>query len=117
MNKNLMLYTMRLVVDILTGILFYIQLDNNATVADLKREIEAQQELSQDRLIMFLDNNLSHLIIYQDGDRTSLVDCGIQDGSRIYLFFDPLHDESPHHLSPGMILSCSSHSILFEIPR
>jgi len=45
MNKNLMLYTMRLVVEILTGILFYIQLDNNATGADLKREIEAQQEL------------------------------------------------------------------------
>lgn len=66
MNKNLMLYTMRLVVEILTGILFYIQLDNNATVADLKREIEAQQELPQDRLIMFLDNNQSHLIIYQD---------------------------------------------------
>lgn len=66
MNKNLMLYTMRLVVEILTGILFYIQLDNNATAADLKREIEAQQELPQDRLIMFLDNNQSHLIIYQD---------------------------------------------------
>lgn len=66
MNKNLMLYTMRLVVEILTGILFYIQLENNATVADLKREIEAQQELPQDRLIMFLDNNQSHLIIYQD---------------------------------------------------
>jgi hypothetical protein len=66
MNKNLMLYTMRLVLEILTGILFYIQLDNNATVADLKREIEAQQELPQDRLIMFLDNNQSHLIIYQD---------------------------------------------------
>lgn len=66
MNKNLMLNTMRLVVEILTGILFYIQLDNNATVADLKREIEAQQELPQDRLIMFLDNNQSHLIIYQD---------------------------------------------------
>ncbi|KAJ6866205.1 hypothetical protein NC652_037685 [Populus alba x Populus x berolinensis] len=66
MNKNLMLYTMRLVVDILTVILFYIQLDNNATGADLKREIEAQQELSQDRLIMFLDSNQSHLIIYQD---------------------------------------------------
>lgn len=66
MNKNLMLYTMRLVVEILTGILFYIQLDNNATVADLKREIEAQQELPQDRLIRFLDNHQSHLIIYQD---------------------------------------------------
>lgn len=66
MNKNLMLNTMRLVVEILTGILFYIQLDNNATAADLKREIEAQQELPQDRLIMFLDNNQSHLIIYQD---------------------------------------------------
>lgn len=66
MNKNLMLNTMRLVVEILTGILFYIQLENNATVADLKREIEAQQELPQDRLIMFLDNNQSHLIIYQD---------------------------------------------------
>lgn len=116
MNKNLMLYTMRLMVEILTGILFYIQLDNNATVADLKREIEAQQELPQDRLIMFLDNNQSHLIIYQDGDGTSLI-VGFKMDLRST--FSSIHFTMSLLIScsPGMILSCSSHSILFEIPR
>jgi hypothetical protein len=48
-------------------------------------------------LILFLDNKQNHLI-NEEGDGASLVDCGVQDGSHIYLFFDPLDtDESSSH--------------------
>ena len=81
--------------EILTGTLFYIQVGNDATVADLKKEIEAQQKLPQDRLILFLSNKRSDHLINEEGDGAALVDCGVQDGSHIYLFFDPLDtDES-----------------------
>ncbi|KAJ6677732.1 hypothetical protein OIU85_008319 [Salix viminalis] len=90
---------MRVAVEILTGTLFYIQVGNDATVADLKKEIEAQQKLPRDRLILFLSNKRRHLI-NEEGDGATLVDCGVQDGSHIYLFFDPVdhHDESTDHL-------------------
>lgn len=84
----------------LTGTLFYIQVGNDATLADLKREIEAQQKLPCDRLILFLDTDLSPLMTDDgdgDGDGVSLMDCGVQDGSHIYLFFNPLDDGSTHH--------------------
>ncbi|KAJ9177480.1 hypothetical protein P3X46_012696 [Hevea brasiliensis] len=97
---------MRVVVEILTGSLFYIQLGNDATVADLKREICDQQKLPQDHLILFLDNYQSRLID-EDGDGISLIDCGIHDGSHIYLFFNPLKDGSTHlfvFASPDLFL-------------
>ena len=87
---------MKVVVENLTGTLFYIQVGNDATLADLKREIEAQQKLPCDRLILILDNNCSRLM-NTDGDGISLVDCGVQDGSHIYLFFTPLDDGSNQH--------------------
>ncbi|KAL4620173.1 hypothetical protein ACB092_06G134700 [Castanea dentata] len=87
---------MRVVVENLTGTLFYIQVGNDATLADLKREIEAQQKLPCDRLILILNNNCSRLMNV-DGDGISLVDCGVQDGSHIYLFFIPLDDGSNQH--------------------
>ncbi|KAM3745065.1 hypothetical protein ACB098_06G098000 [Castanea mollissima] len=87
---------MRVVVENLTGTLFYIQVGNDATLADLKREIEAQQKLPCDRLLLILNNNCSRLMNV-DGDGISLVDCGVQDGSHIYLFFIPLDDGSSQH--------------------
>ncbi|KAJ0054416.1 hypothetical protein Pint_02063 [Pistacia integerrima] len=88
---------MKVVVEILTGTLFYIQVANDATVADLKKEIESQQKLPCDRLILLLDNDKSHLMS-QDQDEVSLVDCGVKDGSHIYLFFNPIDDGSSQHL-------------------
>lgn len=85
--------------EILTGTLFYIQVGNDATVADLKREIGDQQKLPHDRLILFLDNTQNRLID-EDGDAAALVDCGVHDESHIYLFFNPLEDHgssSTHH--------------------
>ncbi|KAJ9177477.1 hypothetical protein P3X46_012693 [Hevea brasiliensis] len=97
---------MRVVVEILTGSLFYIQLGNDATVADPEREICDQQKLPQDRLILFVDNYQSRLID-EDRDGTSRIDCGIHDGSHICLFFNPLEDGSSHHFvftSPDLFL-------------
>jgi hypothetical protein len=88
---------MRVVVENLTGTLFYIQVGNDATLADLKKEIEAQQKLPCERLILILDTNLRRLM-NDDGDGVSLVDCGVQDGSHIYLFFNPLDDGSAQHV-------------------
>ncbi|CAK9133536.1 unnamed protein product [Ilex paraguariensis] len=85
---------MRLVVEILTGKLFYIQLGDDATVEDLKREIGAQEKLPRDRLILILNGELSHLM---NDNELSLLDYGVQDGSHVYLFFDPLDDCSFHH--------------------
>ncbi|KAG5242077.1 ubiquitin family protein [Salix suchowensis] len=91
---------MRVAVEILTGTLFYIQVGNDATVADLKKEIEAQQKLPRDRLILLLISNKRRHLINEEGDGATLVDCGVQDGSHIYLFFGPVdhHDESTDHL-------------------
>lgn len=87
---------MKVVVEILTGNLFYIQVGNDATVGDLKKEIEAQENLPRQRMILVVDKNQSHPRI-NDEDAASLVDCGVQDGSHIYLFFSHLEDESPYH--------------------
>ncbi|KAF9663277.1 hypothetical protein SADUNF_Sadunf17G0021500 [Salix dunnii] len=95
-----LVFTMKVVVEILTGTLFYIEVGNDATVADLKKEIGAQQKLPQDRLILFLDNKQTRLIS-EEGDGATLVDCGVRDGSHIYLFFDPVDlDESSDHSWP-----------------
>lgn len=87
---------MKVVVENLTGTLFYIQVGNDATLADLKREIEAQQKLPFDRLILIRGTDLRPLMT-DDGDGVSLMDCGVQDGSHIYLFFNPLDDGSTHN--------------------
>ncbi|CAL5342453.1 unnamed protein product [Camellia sinensis] len=78
-------------IEIMTGTLFYIQVSDNATVADLKRGIVAQERLPHDRLILILGNNLSHLM---NENELSLVDYGVRDGSHVCLFIDPLNDGS-----------------------
>ncbi|KAK7312725.1 hypothetical protein VNO77_36814 [Canavalia gladiata] len=87
---------MKVVVENLTGTLFYVQVDNDATVEDLKREIEVQQKFPCDRLILVLDADQSPFTSKEE-EKTSLVDCGVQDGSHIYLFISPLEDESNDH--------------------
>ena len=85
---------MKVVVEILTGTLFYIEVEDNVTVADLKREIGAQQELPCDRMILLLhlDDNQNHPLSSDGEDGVSLVDCGVKDGSKLYLFFNPVDD-------------------------
>ncbi|BFG21472.1 hypothetical protein CerSpe_077460 [Prunus speciosa] len=92
---------MKVVVENLTGTLFYVQVGNKATVADLKREIEAQQKLPYDRLIFILDtddhDHHRSQLIKDDVDGVLLVDYGVQDGSHVYMFVNPLDDGSTDH--------------------
>ncbi|KAL2489465.1 Ubiquitin-like superfamily protein [Forsythia ovata] len=81
---------MKVVAEVMTGKLFYIQVEDNATVADLKREIGIQENLPGDRLILMLDDNPRRLM---DKNNVSLTEYGVREGSHIYLFFDPLDDD------------------------
>ncbi|KAK9284926.1 hypothetical protein L1049_024107 [Liquidambar formosana] len=83
---------MRVVVEIMTGTLFYIEVADDAMVADLKKEIEAQEKLPRDRLILIVyDDDHSRLMSESE---LPLVDYGVRDGSHIYLVFEPLDDGS-----------------------
>lgn len=73
---------MQIVIEILTGKLFYIQVEEDATVADLKKQIGAQENLPHDRLILMLD------ISIMNQNEASLVKYGVRDGSHLYLFFN-----------------------------
>ncbi|GAA0185030.1 hypothetical protein Leryth_023309 [Lithospermum erythrorhizon] len=91
---------MKVVVEILTGTMFYIQVENNATVSDLKRAIEAQEKHRYDRLILILKLVLSCIIMNEDD--YPLTTYGVGDSSHIYLFFFPPPDDDggalPHFL-------------------
>ncbi|KAG2397312.1 hypothetical protein LR48_Vigan08g118300 [Vigna angularis] len=89
---------MKVVMENLTGTLCYIEVKNDATVEDLKKEIERQQKVAGDRLILVLHGDNESLIIGKEEENMSLFDCGIQDGSHIYLFFNPLNHDSIHNL-------------------
>jgi len=85
---------MKVVVENLTGTLSYVEVKNDATVEDLKKEIEAQQKLPCDRLLLVLHADNESLIMGKEEEKLSLFDCGIHDGSHIYLFFSSVDDES-----------------------
>ncbi|QCD87909.1 hypothetical protein DEO72_LG3g2450 [Vigna unguiculata] len=85
---------MKVVVENLTGTLFYIEVKNDATIEDLKKEIETQQKLPGDRFILVLHAHNESLIMGKEQEKLSLFDSGIQDESHIYLFFTPLNHDS-----------------------
>ncbi|KAH7860083.1 hypothetical protein Vadar_008949 [Vaccinium darrowii] len=85
---------MKVAVEVFTGTLFYIQVGDNATIADLKREIEAQENLPHDRLVLILGSDLNRLMNQND---LSLVDYGIRDGSHVYLILVPLDEGSSNN--------------------
>ncbi|KAK8569115.1 hypothetical protein V6N13_106988 [Hibiscus sabdariffa] len=87
---------MKVVVEIMTGSLFYVQVGDDATVNDLKKEIEAREDLASDRMILIADHKNRNKLITKEEDGTSLVHCGVEDGSHIYLFFSPLSTESSY---------------------
>ncbi|KAG4175073.1 hypothetical protein ERO13_A11G161900v2 [Gossypium hirsutum] len=88
---------MKLVVEILTGNLFYVQVEDDATIDGLKKEIEAQENLARERMILIVDSKDENQLITKEDDGASLADFGVQDGSHIYLFFNPLNIESPYY--------------------
>jgi len=84
---------MKVVVENLTGTLFYVEVSNDAIVGDLRKEIEAQQNLPADRLLLVSDADKG-LIMSKEEEKVPLLDLGIQDGSHIYLFFTPVVDDN-----------------------
>ncbi|GAB2215013.1 hypothetical protein Droror1_Dr00019386 [Drosera rotundifolia] len=78
---------MKLSVEILTGSFFYVQVGEDATLHDLKRAISDQENLSFERLILYLHDNQSGLMI---GDDICLKEFGLGNYSHIYLFFSPV---------------------------
>ncbi|XP_018629458.1 uncharacterized protein [Nicotiana tomentosiformis] len=73
------------VVEIMTGTIFHVQLGDNATVLELKIAIQNQENLPGDRLILLLDKDGDHIMMNED--QKPLSEYGVQDGSRLYGFF------------------------------
>ncbi|KAK6773077.1 hypothetical protein RDI58_028315 [Solanum bulbocastanum] len=84
---------MNLVIQILTGTLFHVQVAKDTSVADLKKEISNQEKLPMNRLILMLDTGHGDSIMLND-DEISLVDYGVKDGSHFYLFFKLLDNNN-----------------------
>lgn len=81
------LLKMKLVAEILTGSLFHVEVEEDATVGDLKRAIGEQENLPGDRLILLLDAPDDEERYAMDDDEVSLKDYGVEDSSHIYIFF------------------------------
>ncbi|EPS64707.1 hypothetical protein M569_10075, partial [Genlisea aurea] len=79
---------MKLVLEILTGPLFHIRVDENTTVGELKKEIGKQQNLPDDRLILVLDVH-HHPQPLMVRDEAPLQEYGVEDGSHVYVYFKP----------------------------
>lgn len=95
-------FAIRLVVENMTGTLFQVELENDATFGDLKRKIEAEQNLPLHRMFFVLDSDheLPRIVINKDNENSSLVDFRVQDGSHIYLFFTSIHHDDDLDLDP-----------------
>lgn len=77
---------MKVVAEVFTGSLFYVEVGENATVGDLKKEIEKQENLPGNRLMLLLNSEKRYLL---DRDETSLKCYGVKDSSHIYIIFKP----------------------------
>lgn len=92
------LLKMKLVAEILTGSLFYVEVGEDATVGDLKKAIGKQENLPGDRLILLLDAEERYSL---DKDEASLKDYGVGDSSHIYIFFRPQDNIAASSASPS----------------
>jgi len=73
---------MKVIVEILTGRFFYIEIEEDATVEKLRREIAAVEKFEGDRLVLVLDNGK----LLED-EKQVLAEHGVGDGSVVYLHF------------------------------
>ncbi|KAK3445950.1 hypothetical protein EUGRSUZ_A01721 [Eucalyptus grandis] len=94
---------MKVVLEILTGILFSADVPGDGTVADLKQVIGAQQKLPCDRLILLPGDSDRRHPIKDDEDGAPLVDVGIKEGSHIYLFFKPVDPDDSDQPPPPAV--------------
>ncbi|XP_009805016.2 uncharacterized protein [Nicotiana sylvestris] len=97
LNKNKT--KMQVVVEIMTGTIFHVQVGDNATVLDLKIAIQNQENLPGDRLILLLDKDGDHMMMNED--QKSLSEYGVQDGSRLYGFFKLPQEENDDDADTG----------------
>ncbi|KAL7117240.1 hypothetical protein ACP275_03G060400 [Erythranthe tilingii] len=84
---------MKLVADTLTGTLFYVEVKEDATVGDLKRQIADQENLPIDQLILLLDNAQRQIFLEQV--EVGLKEHGVKDGSHISVFITPTGEGLP----------------------
>uniref|UniRef100_M1A2J1 Ubiquitin-like domain-containing protein n=1 Tax=Solanum tuberosum TaxID=4113 RepID=M1A2J1_SOLTU len=82
---------MQVVVEIMMGTIFHIQVGDNATVLDLKIAIHNQENVPANRSLLLLDIGDDHLLI--NDDQKPLSEYGVQDGSRFQLIFKPFEAE------------------------
>ncbi|CAA0831574.1 Ubiquitin-like superfamily protein [Striga hermonthica] len=87
---------MKLVAEILTGKLFFVGVEDDETIRDLKRIIGTQENLPSDRLILILDN-ADQGRLRMDRDEAPLEFYGVRDGSHIYIFFEPPSEVSAYN--------------------
>lgn len=73
---------MKLGVEVLTGSLFYVEIDEEETVCSLKKKIASKMEIEASRIL--LTHRDGHLL---KDDQCSLSEYDCRDGSNIYLFF------------------------------
>lgn len=82
---------MRLGVENLAGRFFYVEVEDQADVAALKKEIGSNDDEIQESRVLLILSDSNELIM--DDDRRKVKDYGVEDGSIIYLFFsidDPI---------------------------
>lgn len=77
---------MKVVAEVFTGSLFYVEVGEDATVGDLKKEIEKQENLPGNRLMLLLDSDKRYLL---DRDEAALKYYGVEDSSHVYIIFKP----------------------------
>lgn len=76
---------MRLGVENLAGRFFYVEVEDEADVAALKKEIASNDDEIQESRVLLILSDSNELIM--DDDRRKVKDYGVEDGSIIYLFF------------------------------
>ncbi|KAK4352003.1 hypothetical protein RND71_027521 [Anisodus tanguticus] len=78
---------MQLVVEVVTGTVFHITVEDDSTVPHLKIRIQVQENLTGDHIILLLIRDADHLLL--DDELKRLSDYGVQDGSRLHADFEP----------------------------
>ncbi|XP_069153548.1 histone chaperone ASF1 isoform X2 [Solanum lycopersicum] len=82
---------MQVVVEIMMGTIFHIQVGDDATVLDLKIAIHNQENVPVNRILLLLDIGDDHLLM--NDDQKPLSEYSVQDGSRFQLIFKPFETE------------------------
>ncbi|KAL9678058.1 hypothetical protein QQ045_015897 [Rhodiola kirilowii] len=83
----------KLTVEMMTGSVIDVRVDDEATVADLKRQIVASQKnLPYERLIVLKVGEEDGGSCLMNDERVNLSEYGVGDGCHVYLFLHPKED-------------------------